>query len=826
MGAAPKNAGIVAKEVGTRDHIPYTSQVTKDVVKLGDSGDYLLVIRMQGAAHESADAQDINIWHNQLNQFMRKIASPNVAVWSHVVRREVDQFPEGQFEPGFAHDFNEKYRKAIGGESMLVNELYLSIIYRPEPVKALKFLNAFGSKSPAQLREKQLDELEALNEIVMTALAALDRYEPEVLTCYEHKGVMFSEALEFLAFLVNGEWRRVAVPRAEIRDVLTTSRPFFGKGGLLSLKTPTTVQYGAILAIEEYPDMTCPGILNELLSMPFELVLSQSFTFLSKQVAKGRMSRQQSRMVNAGDMAESQVTAIDDALDDLISNRFVLGAHSLGLLVRSKDADPKLLNEYIAEAGGALSESGIKWVREDAALAGAFYAQLPGNFSYRVSPGDTSSRNFAGFSSFHNFPSGRIKNNQWGDSVTMFKTTSGAPYFFNFHKGEEGSDAKKAAKLDPNHKDLANTVVIGKSGTGKTVLEMFLLAQAQKFNTFPGDFNGVKKLSCVVFDKDLGASIAVRAMGGKYYPIKNGVPSGFNPFQLEPTPNNLTFLNKLVSQLVSRTNMPLTPAQEKQIHEAVVGVMGATKSKRRIGAVLEFLDPTDENGLHARLARWCRGGALGWLFDNTDDTLTLDNCSMVGFDVTEFLENAETRTPTILYLFHRVKALMDGRRIPIFLDEFPTLLNDEAFRDLADKELVTIRKKDGFLVLFCQFPKQVLDSPIATAIISQTATKIFLPNPEAGYDDYVKGFKLTAREYEIVKGLGEKSRMFLIKQGGNSVVAELNLRGFDDELAVLSGNTATSSLVERLVVELGDEPAKWLPEFHRIRKGVINETNS
>jgi type IV secretion system protein VirB4 len=818
MGAAPKHADIVKKEVGTSAHIPYTSQVTKNAVKLGDSGDYMLVIRMQGAAHESADAQDINIWHNQLNQFMRNIASPNVAVWSHVVRREVHEFPGGDFAPGFAHDFNEKYRKAIGQERMLVNELYLSIIFRPQPIKALKVLDIFSSKSPAELREKQLDELEALNDVVMTAMSALDRYEPEMLTCYEHKGVMFSEPLEFVGFLINGEWRRVAVPRAEIRDVLATSRPFFGKGGLLSLKTPTAIQYGAILAIEGYPSITCPGLLNELLGMPFELVLSQSFTFLSKQVAKGRMTRQQSRMVNAGDVAESQVAAIDDALDALISNQFVLGAHSLGLFIRASDT--KELNEYIAEAGAALSDSGIKWVREDAALAGAFYAQLPGNFGYRVSPGDTTSRNFAGFSSFHNYPSGRIRNNQWGDAVTVFRTTSGAPYYFNYHKGEEGADAKKAAKLDPNHKDLANTVVIGKSGTGKTVLEMFLLAQTQKFSQFPAGFGGVKKLSCVLFDKDLGASIGVRAMGGRYYPIKNGVPSGFNPFQLEPTPNNLTFLEKLITQLVKRDNMPLTPSQEKQISQAIIGVMGAAQHKRRIGAVLEFLDPTDENGLHARLARWCRGGALHWLFDNAEDTLKLDDCTMVGFDVTEFLDNPETRTPTIMYLFHRIESLIDGRRIPIFMDEFWKLLNDPAFEDLAQNKLVTIRKQDGFLVMFTQSPKQVLKSPIAYAIIGQTATKIFLPNPEAEYDDYVNGFKLTVREFEIIKSLGEKSRMFLIKQGSNSVVAELNLRGFDDELAVLSGNTATSLLAERLVVELGEEPAKWLPEFHRIRKGV------
>lgn len=813
MGAAFKYAEEVRNEETTSAFIPYSSHVSKTVVKLSN-GDYIQTIRMQGAAHESADVQDINNWHDQLNGFMRNIASPKVAVWSHVVRREYGEFPGGEFPSGFCHDFNEKYRKHMASDRMLVNELYLTIVYRPQPMKVAKLFDLFGSKNAKDLQDAQLEELDAINDLTGSALAALDRYEPELLGCYEHKGNMFSEVLEFLAFLVDGEWRRFPLVRAEIRDVLATSRPYFGKGGLMSLKGPTSSAFAAIVTISEYPSITCPGILNDLLSMSFEFVLSQSFTFLSKPVAVGRMKRQQARMINAGDVAVSQVNDIDDAMDDLTSNRFVMGGHSLSLVIRA--FDKKALNDHINEAGTALSDSGMKWAREDVGMAGAFWSQLPGNFEFRVRVGDITSRNFAGFSSFHNYPIGRIRNNQWGDAVTMFKTTSGAPFYFNFHKGEEGTDAKKVAKLDPNHKDLANTIVIGKSGTGKTVLQMMLLAQTQKFSQPEKG----KELSCVLFDKDLGAAVGVRAMGGRYYPLKNGVPSGFNPFQMEPTPNNLTFLETLVKQLVKRDGLPISPKQEREINQAIIGVMGAIKTKRRIGAVLEFLDPTDDTGLHIRLSRWCRGGALGWLFDNADDTLRLDNCTMVGFDVTEFLENDETRTPTIMYLFHRIESLIDGRRIPIFMDEFWKLLNDPAFEDLAGNKLVTIRKQDGFLVMFTQSPKQVLKSPIAFAIIGQSATKIFLPNPEADHDDYVNGFKLTEREFEIVKGLGEKSRQFLIKQGQNSVVAELNLRGFDDELAVLSGNTATSLLAEKLVAELGDDPAVWLPEFHRLRKGI------
>ncbi len=815
MATSFKQARIFGKEATTADFIPYASHVTQSVVKL-NTGDYLQTIRMQGAAHESADAADIQAWHEQLNHFMRNIASPHMAVWSHVVRRPSDAYPEGNFTPGFCHDFNEKYRRHMTSERMLVNELYLTLVFRPQPVKANRLLDRFAHQAAHDLQQCQLDELAALDDATGAALAALERYDPEVLCCYPYHGVLFSEVLEFLAFLVNGHWQRFPLPRCDINGILANTRPFFGKGGLMARQGPHHSDYACLVSIQEYPSTTYPGILNGLLGMPCEFVLSQSFTFLSKPVALGRMKRQQGRMVNAGDVAMSQIDAIDTALDDLTSNRFVMGAHSLSLMLCAGDA--KALQGYLHDAGAQLSDAGMKWAREDAGMAGAFWAQLPGNFAYRVRVGDITSRNFAAFSCFHNYPVGRLHHNQWGPAVTMFRTTSGAPYYFNFHKSEDGLDRKGQSLRDANHKDLANTIVIGKSGTGKTVLEMVLLAQLQKFR----DPVRGKELNCILFDKDLGASVGVRAMGGRYYPLKNGVPSGFNPFQLDATPNNLSFLEKLVRQLILQDGLPLTPKQAHDISAAIAGVMGASPSKRRLGALLEFLDPTESNGVHVRLARWCTGGPLGWLFDNAVDTLRLDACPLVGFDVTEFLDNDATRTPTILYLFHRIESLLDGRRIPIFMDEFWKLLGDEAFRDLAHNKLVTMRKQDGFLVMFTQSPRQVLQSPIAFAIVGQTATKIFLPNPEADYDDYVHGFKLSEREFEIVKSLGEKSRRFLVKQGQNSTVAELDLHGFDDELAVMSGNTATALLAERLVAELGDDPAVWLPAFHRQRKGELS----
>ena len=80
------------------------------------------------------------------------------------------------------------------------------------------------------------------------------------------------------------------------------------------------------------------------------------------------------------------------------------------------------------------------------------------------------------------------------------------------------------------------------------------------------------------------------------------------------------------------------------------------------------------------------------------------------------------------------------------------------------------------------------------------------------------GFKLTEREYQLIaRELSPESRRFIVKQGHNSVVAELNLAGFDDELAVLSGRTANVELADAIRAEVGSGQEDWLPLFQQRR---------
>jgi type IV secretory pathway VirB4 component len=68
--------------------------------------------------------------------------------------------------------------------------------------------------------------------------------------------------------------------------------------------------------------------------------------------------------------------------------------------------------------------------------------------------------------------------------------------------------------------------------------------------------------------------------------------------------------------------------------------------------------------------------------------------------------------------------------------------------------------------------------------------------------------------------------MFLIKQGHHSVVCELNLRGFDYELSVISGRIANIEIMSRLIAQVGEDPAVWLPRFRELMNKGSTRTTS
>jgi type IV secretion system protein VirB4 len=788
-------------------HIPYTALVSPQVLKT-EAGDYVQSFRLGGASFESADDSELNNWHERLNVTWRNLASPNVALWMHLIRRRESAPGVVGTGSGFADAVAVGYQKRLGHETLMVNELYLSLVYRPVVGAAPGLMARLLSRRNLTDHE-EAEALEACEKFSQQLLAALARYEPERLGVRARSGRTCSELLEFLGVLINGERQPIPLPQAPVREVLATTRVLFGSEAL-EYRLPTDIRLAAMLGIKEYPTPTVVGMYDALLAAPFPFVLTQSFSFLTKAAGQGLMQRQYARMSNAGDFAVSQAEELVDALDALTANDFVMGDHHFTLQVLadgeeggragSSEGRLKRLNDHVALARTLLADAGMTVAREDLALEAAYWAQLPGNFAYRPRRAPVTSRNLAAMANFHNFPVGRATGNHWGDALALLISSARSPYYFSLHASDPN------APDGGSRKDTGHTLICGPTGSGKTVFIGFLVALLARA--------GVTQ---VLFDKDYGLEILVRALGGKYLPLRSGRPTGFNPLQLPETPENIEFLKMWLRALV-RGPVPLTVREEADLDQALRGTLALDPERRCLSRLIEFTDVTRSESVHARLARWCQGGDYAWVFDNPEDSLAgrLTEQALFGIDVTDFLGHELIRGPVSLYLFHCVRTLLDGRRFVCWADEFSRLLDDPAFEQFAKDGLKVWRKRNGVFCCATQSPSDAIRSAISRTIIEQTATKVFFPNPDADEVEYREGFGLSEREYALIKErLEPGSRQFLVKQGHTSVVCGLDLKGMDAELAVISGRSATVDRVRRLIEEIGSSPERWLPRFQQ-----------
>ena len=775
LASSPK---VVAKEAPAGRHLSYSHHVDGHTIATRD-GLLMQVIAMRGLLFETADTEEINYRKRLRDAMLQAIGSSRFALYHHIVRRRVDVGLDARFDDAFSAKLDAAWQGRLDRRQLFVNDLYLTLIRRPLQGRA-GLLDSLREKlsrtsSPAETATQDLRQLDAAREALM---AALGSYEPRLLSVYEAEAGPCSEPLEFLSTLYNGDSRSILLPTQDIGAYLPDRRISFGQEAIeLAPAGHADRSYLGIVSIKDYPGQTSPGMFDELLRLPFELTVAQSFGFIERQAALDRMNLTLRRMRSAEDEALSLRSELSNAKDEVAAGRSGFGEHHMTIAIQGSSPDE--VDAGVAEAQAALADLGIIAVREEIALEPAFWAQFPGNFKYIARRGLVSTGNFAGLASGHNFALGQPRGNHWGDAVTLLETTAAGPYFVNFHQG-----------------DLGNFTIIGPSGSGKTVALNFLLAQARKYDP-----------RIVFFDKDRGGELFVRAIGGRYDVLRPGTPSGLNPLRLEDNAANRQFLIDWIALLAGTADVE----ELALIKDAVDANYAQPPHHRRLRHIVELFrggHRPHADDLSSRLRPWWGDGERAWLFDNEEDATDLTIRS-VGFDMTQILDDPAVRTPAMMYLFHRVEERLDGSPAIIVVDEGWKALDDDVFvRRIKDWEK-TIRKRNGIVGFATQSAQDALESRIASAIIEQAATQIFMANPKGRAEDYVDGFGLTPHEYDLVRSLPDSAHCFLIKHGNESVVVRLNLSGERELLTILSGRERTVRLLDQLRAEHGDAPEAW-----------------
>jgi type IV secretion system protein VirB4 len=774
-------------------HIPYLRHVADSVIRLED-GALMSVIKLEGLFFQTEDQAELNMRSVVQNTLIRALGSSRFSLWSTVVRRQVDPVVEGEFSDPFCAELDRRYAASLAGKRMFTNELYVTILrsgMRGALAAGDRLRRLFGHAAGSQAREEELREaVGELEEIVGNIVRDLARYGARALSIAVRTGEPYSEPSEFLnTILTCGVPRKMRLPRMGLANYVGTSRLHFSRR-TMQAQGPVKGddRFGAMLSIKEYPPFTGPGMLDGLLQVNHEFVLTQSFTLADKPIAQERITRLQ-RQIGASDEAGSDVeNDIDFALNSLLNQEAVFGFHHLSLLCLSRDLEG--VNKAVSDLGACLTDMNINWLREDLNMEAAFWSQLPGNHAYIARRAMLSSANFSGLSSMHNFASGQRDETHWGRPITILETTSQTPYWFNFHR-----------------RDIGHFLVTGPTGSGKTVALTFLLAQAFRVRPSP---------KAVFFDKDRGAEIFIRAMNGSYEILSPGTPTGFNPFQIDNTGENREFLLRLLKAMLRKNpNAAFDQEEEDTLERAIVRLMQEPTPERNLtnlSGLLTGRSRADPNDLHARLRPWIEG-EKAWLFNAPHDVLSFSNGRVFGFDMTSILDNEDVRTPALMYIFHRLDELFDGTPVMVFMDEGWRLLKDQTFSDFIVDKMKTIRKLNGIVGFGTQSAADIARSPASHTLIEQSATNIHFPNPRADEESYIHRFGLTVKEFNFIRNTPPEKRAFLIKHGNDSVIARLDLSTMPDLIKVLSGRKETVEECTQLREQLGDDPSNWLADF-------------
>ncbi len=779
-----------AKEARAGDRLPYARLIDASTMLLRD-GSVMTAIQVPGLLFETEDTDALNAHAGTREVMLRSVLDARFVMYHHVIRRRVEVELDAAFDDPLSAHIDARWRERLGDGALFVNDQFVTLIRRPARGRAglAERVGKFVKGRRDTEFEYDPKDARALKAATTGLVASLQSYGATQLGEYDAAGGggvrSNNELLELLSALYNGEMRPVRTPAEsiDIGQMLPYRRTSFGLDAM-EQRGAGDPDFSAILSLKDYPDATSPGLLDGLLRLPFEMIVTESYAPAERQTARERMDLAIRRLRSADEEAQAERGDMLAARDALGNGAVGFGDHHLSVLVR--ETGLSRLDDATAACAAALADTGAIAVREDTNLEPAFWAQFPGNEGYIVRRAMISSANMASFGSLHGFALGQASGNHWGDAVTLLETTSATPFFFNFHNG-----------------DLGNFSVIGPSGSGKTVVMNFLAAQAQKFAP-----------RTVLFDKDRGGELFIRGIGGRYDKIDAGEPTGFNPLALPDTPVNRAFLRDWLNVLLEAQG----PEEAATIATAVDAAYSNDSALRRLRNFRELLSGTrrpQPGDLADRLGAWIgaengEGGEHSWLFDNAEDRLDLDQ-RVLGFDMTALLENPRLRTPTMLYLFHRIEERLDGHPTMILIDEGWKALDDEVFAARIRDWLKTLRKRNALVGFATQSARDALDSRIATALVEQTATMLFMPNSRARAADYCDGFGLTQHELSIIRSLPAHSRCFLVRQPDASVVVRLDLGNAPEVLTVLSGRESSVRRLDLLRAAAGDDPAQWYP---------------
>ncbi|MGE4529896.1 MAG: conjugal transfer protein TrbE [Acidithiobacillus sp.] len=567
----------------------------------------------------------------------------------------------------------------------------------------------------------------------------------------------------------------------------------------------------AALAIEGFPAMSSPGILDFLSRLPVSYRWSNRFIYLDPQDAEKQLNRYRSRWSQKRKSAlnvvrESQggqATHINIHADQQTNDTVVAMAEAssgevrfgyyTSVILLAHESEKTVL-DIAREVQKVIENHGFGVRIEDVNAVEALMGSMPGNTYANVRRPLIHTLNLAHLLPFTNVWAGPDENvcpfYPPHSPVLMRANTDGnTPFRISLHAG-----------------DLAHTVILGPTGMGKSTLLAMLVAQQFRY----------AHAQVFAFDKGYSMFPLVSAAGGQHYDIAGDAHDlAFCPLGMVDKPSEQSWAAEWIESLVALQlgkNTPITPRMRDEIYRAIVQLGSSTTEMRQrtLGALVTIIQ---DDALRSALNYYTLKGPAGHLLDAESDGLGEDVFQV--FEMEHLMNLGEKiLLPVLTYLFHRIEQRFKGQPTMLVLDEAWVMLGHDTFKAKIREWLKVLRKANVAVIFATQSLSDLIKSGIADVIFESCPTKVLLPNPEALTDQLrplYESIGLNARQIEILASAIPKRQYYMMHPDGRRLF-ELGLSGPELAFVGASGKEDIAHIRELQEAHDGQWPAVWLRE--------------
>ncbi len=729
------------------DRLPWAGLVAPGVV-LNKDGSFQRTARFRGPDLDSATDAELVAVTARLNNALKRFGS-GWALFVEAGRREAASYPVSRFPDGVSWLINEERRAGFEqAGSHFESDYHATVVWLPPQesrTRAAKLLYENQTRKGVDWRER----LQGFIVETQRFLDLLDGVMPEIAWLDD------AATLTYLHATVSTRRHPVAVPEAPFHlDSLLADAPLVG--GLAPMLGQCHVR---VLSVRGFPASTWPGLLDDLNRLGFAYRWTTRYLFLDKSEAQAELTRlrrqwfakrksvvailretlsqQESPLVDTD--ADNKAVDADAALQALGSDDVAYGYLTATVVVM--DADAAVADEKLRLTERAIQGRGFVTMPETLNAVDAWLSSVPGHCYANVRQFLVSTLNLAHLMPVSAIWAGQEKNHHLDAPPIIVTRTDGAtPFRLVTHIG-----------------DVGHTLVVGPTGSGKSVLLAMLALQFRRY----------ADSRIYVFEMGRSLRASILGLGGEYYDLGTDGDMAFQPLARIDQVGYRSWASEWIDGRLAQEGVAVGPDEKAAIWSALGSLASAPAGQRTMTGLSALLQ---SNRLRQALAPYVLGGAHGRLLDADHDRL--GEAAVQGFEMEELMASRAAATAVLRYLFARLEERFDGAPTLLILDEAWLFLDDPVFAARIREWLKTLRKKNVSVVFATQSLADIRDSSIAPAIVESCTSRIFLSNPQAlepQIRTIYEGFGLNARQIQLVARATPKRDYYFQSRLGNRV---------------------------------------------------------